>query len=122
MRPPDNSLILVRLCNTFTSSRSAPKSLSRFSFSVGTLLGYISLMADNSLPSRAKSVIIGGGVGGTSVAFHLAELGERDKEHSSIVISLSLALLKSLKVQLLFLNTTLRPFTSLNLAPTKEQE
>ena len=35
-------------------------------------------MADNSLPSRAKIVIIGGGVGGTSVAFHLAELGERD--------------------------------------------
>ena len=29
-------------------------------------------------PSRAKIVIIGGGVGGTSVAYHLAELGERD--------------------------------------------
>ena len=35
-------------------------------------------MADNSLPNRAKIVIIGGGVGGTSVAYHLAELGERD--------------------------------------------
>ncbi|MEI6249718.1 MAG: FAD-dependent oxidoreductase [Actinomycetes bacterium] len=35
-------------------------------------------MSDTSLPSRAKVVIIGGGVGGTSVAFHLAELGERD--------------------------------------------
>jgi 4-methylaminobutanoate oxidase (formaldehyde-forming) len=30
------------------------------------------------LPSRARVVIIGGGVGGTSVAYHLAELGERD--------------------------------------------
>jgi glycine cleavage system aminomethyltransferase T/glycine/D-amino acid oxidase-like deaminating enzyme len=30
------------------------------------------------LPSRARCVIIGGGVGGTSIAFHLAELGYRD--------------------------------------------
>ncbi len=30
------------------------------------------------LPSRAKIVIIGGGVGGTSVAYHLAQLGEKD--------------------------------------------
>jgi glycine cleavage system aminomethyltransferase T/glycine/D-amino acid oxidase-like deaminating enzyme len=30
------------------------------------------------LPSRARVVIIGGGVGGTSVAYHLGELGERD--------------------------------------------
>src|SRR6266487_6927165 len=30
------------------------------------------------LPSRARVVIIGGGVGGTSIAYHLAELGERD--------------------------------------------
>jgi len=30
------------------------------------------------LPQRAKIVIIGGGVGGTSVAYHLAELGEKD--------------------------------------------
>ncbi len=35
-------------------------------------------MSVTSLPARAKIVIIGGGVGGTSVAFHLAELGERD--------------------------------------------
>ena len=31
-----------------------------------------------TLPHRARIVIIGGGVGGTSIAFHLAELGERD--------------------------------------------
>jgi 4-methylaminobutanoate oxidase (formaldehyde-forming) len=30
------------------------------------------------LPDRAKIVIIGGGVGGTSIAYHLAQLGERD--------------------------------------------
>ena len=35
-------------------------------------------MSKSPLPSRAKIVIIGGGVGGTSVAFHLAELGEKD--------------------------------------------
>jgi 4-methylaminobutanoate oxidase (formaldehyde-forming) len=30
------------------------------------------------LPDRAKVVIIGGGVGGASIAYHLAQLGERD--------------------------------------------
>ena len=35
-------------------------------------------MSTSSLPSRAKIVVIGGGVGGTSVAYHLAELGEKD--------------------------------------------
>jgi 4-methylaminobutanoate oxidase (formaldehyde-forming) len=30
------------------------------------------------LPPRARVVIIGGGVGGTSIAYHLAKLGERD--------------------------------------------
>jgi glycine cleavage system aminomethyltransferase T/glycine/D-amino acid oxidase-like deaminating enzyme len=30
------------------------------------------------LPARARVVIIGGGVGGTSIAYHLAQLGERD--------------------------------------------
>ena len=35
-------------------------------------------MVGQVLPSRAKIVIIGGGVGGTSVAYHLAKLGEKD--------------------------------------------
>src|SRR6202011_1251882 len=30
------------------------------------------------VPDRARVVIIGGGVGGASIAFHLAQLGERD--------------------------------------------
>src|SRR6202022_1142245 len=30
------------------------------------------------LPSRARVVILGGGVGGASIAHHLARLGERD--------------------------------------------
>lgn len=35
-------------------------------------------MTVSAVPIRAKIVIIGGGVGGTSVAYHLAELGEKD--------------------------------------------
>lgn len=35
-------------------------------------------MTKSAIPARAKIVIIGGGVGGTSVAYHLAELGEKD--------------------------------------------
>ncbi len=35
-------------------------------------------MTKSAIPERAKIVIIGGGVGGTSVAYHLAELGEKD--------------------------------------------
>jgi 4-methylaminobutanoate oxidase (formaldehyde-forming) len=35
-------------------------------------------MVGQELPTRAKIVIIGGGVGGTSVAYHLAKLGQRD--------------------------------------------
>src|ERR1700722_887496 len=34
--------------------------------------------AGRELPTSAKVVVIGGGVGGVSVAYHLAELGERD--------------------------------------------
>ena len=32
----------------------------------------------SALPGRVRVLVIGGGVGGTSVAYHLAELGERD--------------------------------------------
>ncbi|CAB4843421.1 unannotated protein [freshwater metagenome] len=35
-------------------------------------------MSVSVVPTRAKIIIIGGGVGGTSVAYHLAELGEKD--------------------------------------------
>jgi glycine cleavage system aminomethyltransferase T/glycine/D-amino acid oxidase-like deaminating enzyme len=35
-------------------------------------------MSAAALPGRARVVVIGGGVGGTSVAYHLAGLGERD--------------------------------------------
>ncbi|MBC7463055.1 MAG: FAD-dependent oxidoreductase [Actinobacteria bacterium] len=35
-------------------------------------------MTASVFPDKAKIVIIGGGVGGTSVAYHLAELGEKD--------------------------------------------
>ncbi|MEO8363038.1 MAG: FAD-dependent oxidoreductase [Ilumatobacteraceae bacterium] len=35
-------------------------------------------MSSSNLPQRARVIVIGGGVGGTSVAYHLAELGERD--------------------------------------------
>lgn len=35
-------------------------------------------MVNEQFPSRSKVVIIGGGVGGTSVAYHLTQLGEHD--------------------------------------------
>lgn len=50
--------------------------------------------ASRALPSRARIVVVGGGVGGTSVAYHLALAGERDvvlvdrSELTSAVINL----------------------------------
>jgi sarcosine dehydrogenase len=35
-------------------------------------------MSSLGIPTRTKIVIIGGGVGGTSIAYHLSELGEKD--------------------------------------------
>src|SRR4051812_49389777 len=34
--------------------------------------------ADSDVPSQARVVVIGGGVGGASIAYHLSELGETD--------------------------------------------
>src|SRR4051794_41586557 len=36
------------------------------------------MVRPRELPDRARVVIVGGGVGGTSIAYHLAQLGERD--------------------------------------------
>ena len=36
------------------------------------------MLRPRELPARARVVIVGGGVGGTSIAYHLAQLGERD--------------------------------------------
>ena len=35
-------------------------------------------MSENRLPTKSRIVVIGGGVGGTSVAYHLGELGEKE--------------------------------------------
>ncbi len=35
-------------------------------------------MSEGNTPDRARIVIIGGGVGGTSVAYHLTQLGQKD--------------------------------------------
>src|SRR5271167_1689576 len=36
------------------------------------------MVRPRELPERSRVVIIGGGVGGASIAYHLAQLGERD--------------------------------------------
>src|SRR5881275_2697044 len=36
------------------------------------------MVRPRQVPSRARVVIVGGGVGGTAIAYHLAQLGERD--------------------------------------------
>src|SRR3954452_19455015 len=36
------------------------------------------MVRPRELPDRARVVIVGGGVGGASIAWHLAQLGERD--------------------------------------------
>ncbi len=35
-------------------------------------------MSENRLPAKSRIIVIGGGVGGTSVAYHLGELGEKE--------------------------------------------
>ena len=72
--PPDNSVTEIRVCNLGTKLRISSKSL------VELLIekGYSCWVSAQELPQRAKIVIIGGGVGGASVAYHLAQLGERD--------------------------------------------
>ena len=46
--------------------------------SVFVVTGLPSALMSNELPSRARVVVIGGGVIGTSIAYHLGHLGWTD--------------------------------------------
>lgn len=76
-----NSGFLSRQRNRVGRRRSAPDSFvesrSRLPSSYRENLGWTA-MAANEIPKRARVVIIGGGIIGTSVAYHLAHLGWRD--------------------------------------------
>ena len=63
---------------TSTSSASERRSRGRISRSGSWSQGVRRVVRPRELPGRARVVIIGGGVGGASIAHHLAELGERD--------------------------------------------
>src|SRR5271155_1391070 len=63
---------------TSTSSASERRSCAPISRSGSLLQGVRRVVRPRELPDRARVVIIGGGVGGTSIAHHLAKLGERD--------------------------------------------
>ena len=72
LRRLEPRLRLRRLRATSTSGGSSARRPTR-----GWRSGW-PLPRPRELPDRARVVIVGGGVGGTSIAYHLAALGERD--------------------------------------------
>src|SRR6202453_1075202 len=67
-----------RATQTSTSSASERRWCGPISRSGWLLQGVRRVVRPRELPDRARVVIIGGGVGGASIAHHLATLGERD--------------------------------------------